>query len=1531
MPLEESSDDDQYNDKAYGQPYMGGDSQNDYMAAYGDPESQGDYEYAYGDEGMYGDEPEPPAQDIYMAGYEVGSQPGANPYGDAGEVDDDPYAGINIDYSKIPKPGEKKKVETKKKPPAKKPQKGKASPTSNDQSASENNPSQDYEKSEESNKVSADEYKENTESEIDKARVEENSEKSNEDNSNVGGSGEKVMNFAELKKLHEESTELGGSKGKKDALALADDYKQSVDSELDSKPVEINPEVNLQAQNKPKNNDEEKQQDSYSYTFTNSQADEQSADKVSKTAKRLEDKAGSIASEKKDIKVQPQKTDSVTPTKANELKPESSVENYSYADDFEQSSIPASSRDNVQQITKDNVKSVRNEEKVDEKPDEESVHESEKSSKPQYWEDFKKSEEKIKTGEKEQVTVVQNLDKTKSPNTDEKPIVQNILDILTKKLNTDEANKASMLNNLPQVTPQIVEYKKIRVDDKEIQTEMGGVQFADKTTRELQLEATVLEEKKKSRNLQIQIEEKDGVISRLQENLKKIELDCVSAQKNAANSAETVKRLMNENKDAMHQANLIKIEKEDLTRTNEDLKQKIENLEKDKVSIKTECDKKVKLAEERAEQKTAKFESRAVDELKHNFELEKAIFQKQMQDKEEELFYYKEKCSKYEAENTSLRLTNKVQIDAENKIRELQQENYVLQVKLGNIEKKDSLQEKDEKPSDAKLRHELEVQETLIKGYQKENENMTEEIRQLKLKLKEMETLMYKENVRMRDEQSKIVKNQEKVMVVDNNGDVAVDIWNKLGKSNVMSVAELKTLKLQMDMLQLDKKRLEEQIKRDAQHSQGEIGLLLKQKEELENRIGLKYENLEAEKQGKIKLQTELEEERKKRKEETEELRGRLKWLAENQEIVEKNAEIIKEKDDEIDRLKSKLKEISDNKSLKKSVRFADDEMKKVESSTTFTNLGEAKLKKQITDLTKKLKDTETNYETKLRSLQQQYEKVKNKFDGPKNSGLLEDRIKALEQEKEEIKSYYINKLRNAEKPSNTMPEKENLTNSFKNIINIPELSFVTKLLMDLQRLRNALKIKKQEDCDKIMEDITQVLSEVPEAQKEMVASIIDKIMNLGSNVTPNIKEATECEKTIAELETKLYSEMEKLQPKPAEPVISEKTNKEISKPRNEILVEKLIEEQEILNYENEICCSECMNLQKLFTNATVEFIQNKFDKEKLGKISPADFIEFIKNMQENDPILSQYLLTNKFSDNDGQIDYIITLDNLKTKSLDFWKQFFTTSYKPPQSLPLQIMPFLQALIAEKLKEFFNTNPIDTTLKNLQDSPVLSFTKLDLAKFFTDLGLKFNNEDLAVIFHLLSNSRGNIPKTTLAGFLVNPYNISKSNNTLIKEAWAEPENEPPNFSNESTPKQIKMQEFSKTAKIEEKWESKARNLYSKLKEMKDLLEKSESQKKDLEYKIQTICKDPKQKQILELQRKIESLETIVKERDSYIRKTMGGTGELQMTIMKRNSELEKAELLQVIANKNKEIFMFKSELDAVLASMEKLRKKKSHT
>lgn len=718
------------------------------------------------------------------------------------------------------------------------------------------------------------------------------------------------------------------------------------------------------------------------------------------------------------------------------------------------------------------------------------------------------------------------------------------------------------------IQPSYVEIiKKIRVDDKEIQTDLGPVQFADKGTRELRLEATLNEEKKKAKKLILQYEEQESKLLKMQECIRKGEIDIISLQRQLATANDTIKKLMSDNKDSIHAMNLLKDEQEAVIQSKKELIYKIEELEKDKRLIEEESKRRIKFAEERADQKNQNLETRAIQEIIHKQEIEKAMMNKQIDDKDEELHFYKKKCEMMEAENVSLNITNKTKVDAENKIRELQQEIYTLKLRTGNEEVKKEV-EKNEECNVNELKKEIQSQETLIKGYQKENENMTKEIWELKKKNKEMEGLMYKENVKMREEKNKLVRENDKVMIVENSGEAGIDALNKLGHGNIITVEELKSIKHQVEMLQLEKKKLEEQVKKAEQCAKAEVAVLLKQQQELEDNYGINFEGMKKEKELKKKLESELQELQEKYKSEVSELKGRIKFLVENQELVEKNAQLLKQKDEEI----STLKGNNNNKEIPiESAKNNTGNPKRVKFADQATNEKEEKFKQKIKELEKQIKDNETSYETKLRTLRQQHEKLKLHYEqrDRKQSSTAQDQAISL-------------------RTSASIGNK-----------------FTAKVQSILKRLKASLQQNNENDIKKFIKEFGVIL-ETPDPRKsQQLINLKGLKASLEKLVFPRVNDLEQAMEIIKNIEKQITTENDQHSSNNNSAASSENN---IEATTNEMLWSDFSDnENEEDENEKQLAKSTLSELQKWIKSSdlTIEFIQGKYDPQHTGYIQP--------------------------------------------------------------------------------------------------------------------------------------------------------------------------------------------------------------------------------------------------------------------------------------------------------------------------------------
>ena len=101
-------------------------------------------------------------------------------------------------------------------------------------------------------------------------------------------------------------------------------------------------------------------------------------------------------------------------------------------------------------------------------------------------------------------------------------------------------------------------YIRIRMEEKNTQTEFGAVPLAERSTRECILEAALGEQKNKNKQHEQTLTQNEDTIMKLQEQLRKGELENTQVNKENANSAETIKRLINENKENLHKITLYK-------------------------------------------------------------------------------------------------------------------------------------------------------------------------------------------------------------------------------------------------------------------------------------------------------------------------------------------------------------------------------------------------------------------------------------------------------------------------------------------------------------------------------------------------------------------------------------------------------------------------------------------------------------------------------------------------------------------------------------------------------------------------------------------------------------------------------------------------------------------------------------------------------------------------------------------------------------------------------------------------------------
>ena len=165
-------------------------------------------------------------------------------------------------------------------------------------------------------------------------------------------------------------------------------------------------------------------------------------------------------------------------------------------------------------------------------------------------------------------------------------------------------------------------------------------------------------------------------IYHLKEKNKQMEMDLRAAKREAANMHETNNRMKEQLKDTMHKMNLYKIETENLIRQIDLADAKTREKEDDLRLMEAEYDRKLKLQEDRMLMRKSKNEEREQREMERKHYLEIEELKIKMDERMEEIDYFKSKTEKLEVENNSLRIGK----GDNKKMREMENELQLLKV-----------------------------------------------------------------------------------------------------------------------------------------------------------------------------------------------------------------------------------------------------------------------------------------------------------------------------------------------------------------------------------------------------------------------------------------------------------------------------------------------------------------------------------------------------------------------------------------------------------------------------------------------------------------------------------------------------------------------------------------------------------------------------------------------------------------------------------------------------------------------------------
>ncbi|VCX34453.1 unnamed protein product, partial [Gulo gulo] len=253
----------------------------------------------------------------------------------------------------------------------------------------------------------------------------------------------------------------------------------------------------------------------------------------------------------------------------------------------------------------------------------------------------------------------------------------------------------------------------------------------------------------------------------------------------------------------------------------------------------------------------------------------------------------------------------------EKELFKLNQDNYILQAKLSSFEETNKKQrwlhfgETTDPVTEEKLKEiqkEIQEQETLLQGYQQENERLYNQVKDLQEQNKKNEERMFKENQNLFSELASLKEQMHRSRFLSQ---VVEDSEPTKTQNFTDLLAELRATQKEKNSLLEDIKRL----KQDKQALEVDLERMKKERDQAKDQIAYAT----GEKLYEIKILEETH------KQEISRLQKRLQWYAENQELLDKDAVRLKEANEEIEKLKleaEKLKAESGNPSISQKIRL---------------------------------------------------------------------------------------------------------------------------------------------------------------------------------------------------------------------------------------------------------------------------------------------------------------------------------------------------------------------------------------------------------------------------------------------------------------------------------------------------------------------------------------------------------------------------------------------------------------------------------
>ncbi|NXH21685.1 CE162 protein, partial [Bucco capensis] len=343
----------------------------------------------------------------------------------------------------------------------------------------------------------------------------------------------------------------------------------------------------------------------------------------------------------------------------------------------------------------------------------------------------------------------------------------------------------------------------------------------------------------------------------------------------------------------------------------------------------------------------------------------------------------------------------------EKELAQLGQENFVLQSKLRSMEELTKEMRWSHHPAAvpvteekvAQIRKEMENQEVIIQGYQKENERLYKQMKELQVQNKKNEERMFKENQCL---MSELIAIREKIEKTNNiQSWVMQDSEPARNRSFTELISELRAA-------QKEETKLQEEIRRLKQEKQA-LEVDLRQAKKERDLANVQIASTSGEKSFAFKVMEESY------KQEITHLQKRLQWYAENQDLLDRDAARLKGAREEIEKLKLEVeklraeagdgcaqqkKRLQDRAADAKRIQDLERQIKEMEGilkrrypnslpALIYAAASAEKAKPQTVEfLERRIKKLETELEGKddeakksLRAMEQQFQKIKIQYE----------------------------------------------------------------------------------------------------------------------------------------------------------------------------------------------------------------------------------------------------------------------------------------------------------------------------------------------------------------------------------------------------------------------------------------------------------------------------------------------------------------------------------------------------------------------